>query len=128
MKKTLAFSFIVMILLIACKKDPPEASLKSKWILENAVSKEYVNGTLMNTTTIPGSGATLDFQDNGNVVITYPGSPVESFPYTIKSGSKVEFDGDIYEIRDLTNSTVTLYIRYDYAPGEYDENFLNLKK
>jgi hypothetical protein len=128
MKKTLAFTFIVMILLMACTKEKTEASLKSKWTLENTVSKEYLNGTLANTITLPGGGTTLDFQNNGNVVITYPGSPVESFPYTLQPGSKVEFDSDTYEIRDLTNSTVTLYIRYDYAPGEYDETFLNLKK
>lgn len=128
MKKTLVLSLMAMILLTACKKDPPEASLKNKWTIENSVAKEYVNGTITNTTTIPGGGATLDFQDNGNVVITVPGYPAESYPYTMKPDSKVEFDGDIYEIRNLTNSNVTLYLRYDYSPGEYDEYFLNLKK
>lgn len=127
MKKTLVFSMIVMILLTACKKEV-EPSLKNKWTLENSVSKEYINGTLTNTISIPGGGATLDFQDNGNVVITYPGSPIESFPYTLKADSKVEFDGDTYEIRDLTKSNVTLYIREDFAPGEYEEAFIYLKK
>jgi hypothetical protein len=127
MKKTLVLSMIVVILLTACNKKV-EPSLKNKWTLENSVSKEYVNGTLANTETVPGNGTTLDFQNNGNVVITYPGSPVESFPYLLKPDSKVEFDGDIYEIRNLTNSNVTLYIREDFAPGEYDEIFINLKK
>jgi hypothetical protein len=127
MKKTLVLSMIVMILLTACRKETAP-SLKNKWTLENSVSKEYINGTLANTETIAGGGATLDFQNNGNVVITYPGSPIESFPYTLKPDSKVEFDGDIYEIKNLTNSNVTLYIREDFAPGEYDEIFINLKR
>lgn len=117
-----------MILITACKKDPPEISLRNKWTLDNVVAKEFANGTLANTTTIPGGGATLDFQDNGSVIITTPGSPVESFPYTILPGSKVEFDGDTYEIRDLTKSSVTLFIREDFGGSDYDETFINLKK
>jgi hypothetical protein len=128
MKKTLVFSLIVMTLLVACKKDKEEASLQSKWTIDNFIGKEYLNGALANTTTIPGGGTTLDFQSNGNVIIATPGSPVESFPYTLQSGSRVEFAGDIYEIRDLTGSGVTLFIREDYAPGDYDETFINLKK
>ena len=127
MKKKLVLGMILMILLAACKKET-EPSLKNKWTLENSVSKEYVNGTLTNTISIPGVGTTLDFQNNGNVIITSPGSPIESFPYTLKADSKVEFDADIYEIRGLTNSNVTLYLRDDFAPGEYDETFINLKK
>lgn len=117
---------IVMVLLSACKKDK-DASLQNKWTMENVVIKEYINSTLTNTTTIPGGGATLDFQSNGNVVVTQPGS-TETYPYTLQPGSKVEFDGDIYEIRNLTHSGVTLFTREDYSPGEYDEVFINLKK
>ena len=127
MKKTLVFSMIIMILFTACKKKE-DPSLQTKWTLENAVYKEYLNATLVNTVTIPGGGTTLDFQNNGNVVITASGSTVETYPYTLQSGSKVSFDGDIYEVRDLTLSSVTLYIREDYAPGEYDETLLNLKR
>jgi len=128
MKKTLVLSLIVMILLTACTKSKDEISLKGKWTADNAVLKEYVSNTLTSTTTLPGDGTTFDFQVNGNVVITSPGSPVESYPYTIKPDSKVEFDGDTYEIRNLTASIVTLFFRDDYAPGEYDELFINLKR
>ena len=128
MKKTLALSLISMILLTACKKDNKEISLRNKWTLDNSVAKEYSNGALINTTTAAGIGTTLDFQDNGNLVITSPGSPVESFFYTIVSNSRVEFDGDTYEIRNLTGSDVTLFIREDFAPGDYEETFLYLKK
>ena len=127
MKKTLLFSLLLITLFTACKKDK-EATLQSKWTIENVVVKEYFNGSLTNTTTVPGGGSTIDFQSNGSVVITAPGSPTETYPYTMQPGSKVSFDGDTFDIRDLTHSSVILYIRDDYAAGEYDETFINLRK
>lgn len=130
MKKTLVLSLAVMILLAACKKDKkePSISLKGKWTIENLVQKEYENGVLTDTETLPGDGTTYDFQDNGNLAISSPGSGIESFPYNIKPDSKVEIDGDIIEVRNLTGSTVTLFFREDLAPNEYTELFLNLKR
>lgn len=128
MKKTLVFSLIAMILVTACKKDKEELSIKGKWTVDNYAYKEYVNNALTGTATLPGDGTTFDFQNNGNVVISYSGGSVESYPYTIKPDSKVEFDGDTFEIRNLTASSVTLFLREDYAPGEYDEVSINLKK
>ncbi len=82
---------------------------------------------VVDTDTEPGGGATLDFQNNGNVVITNS-SGVETFPYTL-SGSNVSFEGDVYQIRDLGANTVTLYLRDDLGSvGDYYEFFVNLKR
>lgn len=130
MKKKLLLSLIVMIVLAACKKEPVETpiSLKGKWSVENSVYKEYDNAILIDTETEPGNGTTVDFQDNGNVVITSAGPIIESFPYSIQSDSKVVFDGDTYDVKNLTASTVTLYMREDFGPGDYFEISLNLKR
>ena len=130
MKKLLTASLLTLVLFTACKKDPQPAvpSLKGKWTIENMLYKEYLGGSLDNTYTEPGAGGTIDFQNNGNVVSTIAGYPVQTSPYTIKPDSKVEIDGDIYEIRNLTATSVTLFIREDYAPGEYDEAYINLKR
>ena len=130
MKKLLTASLLTLVLFTACKKDPQPAapSLKGKWTIENMLYKEYLGGSLDNTYTEPGAGGTIDFQNNGNVVSTIAGNPVQTSPYTIKPDSKVEIDGDIYEIRNLTATSVTLFIREDYAPGEYDESYINLKR
>ena len=130
MKKLLTAGLLSLFLFTACKKDtqPAPPSLKGKWTIENFVYKEYVGGALTDTYSEPGNGGTMDFQNNGNVVITIPGDPVNSAPYTIKPDSKVDIDGDIFEIRNLTTSNVTLFIREDYAPGEYDELYINLKR
>jgi len=130
MKKLLTASLLTLVLFTACKKNPEPAapSLKGKWTIENVLYNEYLGGSLDNTYTEPGDGGTIDFQNNGNVVSSVPGNPVKTSPYTIKPDSKVEIDGDIYEIRNLTATNVTLFIREDYAPGEYDESYINLKR
>jgi hypothetical protein len=120
---------LAVLVLTACKKDKaPAPSLKGIWTIENFVTKEYMSGALNDTFTKPGNGGTMDFQSNGNVVITIPGSAVETYAYVIKPDSKVDIDGDIYEIRNLTTSNATLFIRQDYGVGDYDEVSVNLKR
>ena len=130
MKKITIICLVATTFFTACKKDKKETanSLVGKWTIENTIVKEYVNNSLVNTETTSGNGTTMDFQDNGHVVITYPGNPVESLDYVIKSGSEVEIDGDIFQIRDLNKASVSLFMRQDYSPGEYDEVLVNLKK
>lgn len=130
MKKNLLFTLIVMTLLAACDKDKeePAISLQGQWTVENTIVKEYANGTLTNTETIPADGTKIDFQAGGNLVVSEPGSPDESTPYSIKAGSKVEFYGETYEIRNLTATNVTLFIRRDLTLNEYNEVFINLKR
>jgi len=128
MKKLLAISLMGMFLFTACKKDPAvEPSLNGKWNVETIVTKEYRNAVLINTITEPGDGFKYDFQTNGNLLITsfLNGS---TMPYTIMANSKVQIDTEIFEIRNLTASQVTLFFHQDYVPGEYDELFINLKK
>jgi hypothetical protein len=60
--------------------------------------------------------------------VTYTSTNTETVNYTIKPGSKVEIDGDTFEIRNLTGSTVTLYNREDF-PGNYSIDVtINLKR
>ena len=129
MKKLLAISFIGMVLFTACKKDPAveEVSLTGKWNVETIVTKGYENSALISTDTEPGNGFKYDFQTNGTLLISSFLNGV-TYPYSILPNSKVQIDSDIFEIRNLTASQVTLFIREDYAPGEYDELFINLKR
>ncbi len=136
MKKYILFSLVLAGMISAfsaCSKDDndnniPVPSLMGKWNVENILILSYENGVLQNTNTTPGNGATFDFQTNNNLVITMPGFPVENYTYAIQPGNKVVFDGETFEIRNLTSTSVTLFIREDYAPGEYDELYINLKR
>lgn len=129
MKIKLMFSLVVIILLLgSCKKDKAEipVSLAGKWNVENVTTKDYDNG-IMTADTEPGNGATFDFQDNGNVLVTSAGV-IQSFPYAVKTDSKVVINNDTLEIRNLTATNVTLFSREDFAPGKYEEIFINLER
>jgi len=131
MKQKLFLILVMMTLLGACNKskpEPPEISLKGKWIAETSSIKEYENGILTYEDSGPGDGTTYDFQNNGHLVITSPSLPVESLPYTINPGSKVDIDGDIFDIQNLSASKVTLYLKQDYGQGDYAEVTLKLKR
>ena len=131
MKKTLLLSLVVIITLAACKKDQvkevTEISLKGKWTVQSTLIKHFDNNALVDSYTIPGNAATIDFQANGTAVMTHDGV-VESHPYNIQPGSKVEIEGDIYEIRNLTTSGVTLFLRDEYSPSEYVEFLQDLNR
>ena len=129
MKRLLLLSLVVLLFLSACKKkkEDPVISIKGKWTAENMVIKEFYNSALTYSYTETLKRTTMDFQNNGNLIIAVTNS-TETFPHTIKPRSKGRFDGSIYEFKNLTAIAVTLYYREEYAPGEYSEYFINLKK
>ena len=129
MKKLLSISLIALVLFTACNKTNPavEASLTGNWNVGTVVTKEYQNSVLANTYTEQGNGYKYDFQTNGNLVISNTVTSA-TLPYSILVNSKVQIDGEIFEVRNLTASQVILFIREDYAAGEYDELFINLNR
>ena len=124
MKKTLLFSLALMILMAGCSKDD-DATIRGKWKVQSSVLKEYMNNSLVDTETAPGDGTTLDFRSNNELVITSPGS-VETETWNMVSDNVIEFFGVQFEIRDLKESSVTLFNREDYGPGQYDEVYIYL--
>ena len=128
MKRVLFLSILAITLFASCKKDSEdeETSIKGKWTVQNIITKEYVNNVLTTTDDEPGEGTTLDFQENGDVIITNP-SGTKTFPYTL-TGSNISFEGDTHQIRDLSKTAVTLYLKEDFGGGYYYEFFINLKR
>lgn len=124
MKPITILTLAATIILTSCKKESakeePAPSLKGKWNLESTIVKSYENSALVNTTTLAGNGATFDFQTSGNVVMSHDGV-IESHQYTITADSKVDIEGYMYEIRNLTAHSVTLFLRDEYSPGNYAE-------
>jgi hypothetical protein len=125
MKQALILSLGIFMFLTACKKDE-DPSLKGKWNVENNILKIYSGGTTV-TETQPGNGATMDFQENGNLILTDSSGP-ETLQYKILSASKVIIDEDTFDIKNLTASSVTLFAHEDLSADEYDEVNVNLKR
>ena len=127
MKRNLLFGLFAIILLAACKKESKDPTLVGKWTLVNTVYKMYIGGALVYSDDEPGNGATIDFQSNGTVVAKETGGNSTSTTYSI-SGSNVTIDGDVYEIKNLTHSNVTLHRSENGGGGNYDDETINLKK
>ena len=129
MQKILLLTLIAMTIFTSCKKDK-DPSLEGKWNVENVTVNYYVDNVLDDTNISPVEGGTFDFQTNGIVVISQIdpslGDTVTATPpYTILPDSQVRVDGSIWEIRNLTASSVTLYSSV-YPSDEYTEQLFNL--
>ncbi len=119
---------MALVLLVSCKKDDAETSILGRWTVESIAVKEYLNNNLDDSYTEPGFGTTIEFFNNGTVVTTVPGSTPETNTYSLQSGSKVEIDGETYDIKVLTKNDLQLFGREDYGPGEYTEVTLNMER
>ena len=138
MKKLLFPLLLLLALFFSCTKDKDknltdteELSLIGKWNEENSMQKYYnKNGALILTVENPGVGAIWQFQENGSLSIEIPGlSTPPPTPYTIKSTSKVDIDGMVWEIQNLTRSHVTLFRRDDFLQQDGPvEFFINLAR
>ena len=118
--KKLFYLLVLSATILSCEKDK-DPTLQGKWTISSITTTEYTNGTAGTPQTHPGDGRTINFQDNGIVIGEYNGA-TESYPYTIHPGDKVEFDGETYDIRNLEENSVTLFLRDDWgAPTYYDE-------
>lgn len=127
MQKILFLALAAITIFASCKKDKKDISLVGKWTVESYTINYYDDDILDETETAPGNGATFDFQSNGQVVVFSDGTS-ETQPYTIVSDSTVDIGGDLLEIKNLTASSVTLYFRDNYLPGEYTEIIFNLRR
>lgn len=132
MKKSLFLALVSIFILVGCKKEKQEsspASLVGKWTQDSSAQKYYDNGNLVLNVRNPGIGVVYDFQSNGNLVITVPGSTQATpTPYSIKPYSKVDLNGIIWEIRSLTNSNSILFKKDIVSSHEYVELFIYLKR
>lgn len=129
MIKVLMISLLAFTILAGCDKDDdPPATLKGRWNLVNYTEKEYSNNLLINTVVEPGGGIQYDFQNNDRLIITEPGQPDNIVSYVILSSTEVEIGFQRFEIRDLTNSSVTLYDKVDFGGGDYEEAYVNLSR
>jgi hypothetical protein len=125
--KKLFYLIILAATIFSCKKDE-DPVFTGKWNVVSITTTEFYNGTPTSTDTEPGGGRTLDFQSGGTLVTTYNGT-TESTPYIMKPDNKVEFQGETYEIRNLEENSVTLYVRNNWgAPTYYDDVLVQMSR
>lgn len=127
MKKFILLTLFSITIFASCKKDD-DPTMMGVWTIDRTVVNEYVNNALVGTDTDLGDGTTLDFQSGGNMIVRSPGFPDETLPYTLLPNNKINIDGEILDIQNLENSSVTLYYKDDYGGGDYDDVFIYLRR
>ncbi|HEX6192971.1 MAG TPA: hypothetical protein VFZ42_11440 [Chitinophagaceae bacterium] len=128
MIRTLIISLLVLVIASCNKNDDDEATILGHWLVENYTEKEYDNNMLINTVVEPGGGIAYEFRSNGELIITTPGEPAQSYFYTLPAENKIIISGQEFELRGLTTSAVALYARDDFGPGSYEEAIINLRR
>ena len=122
MKKILSIALAIMILTLnACKKDGPAPTLVGKWKVSTVVLTAGSISTTYN-------GKTTDYADfkvTGKVELLFEGNLTET-PYKI-SGNTVTIDTQVYEIRNLSAGSVSLYYS-EVVSGTKLEETINLIK
>jgi hypothetical protein len=132
--KKLTFVLIASIALFtACKKKDVEKTTAEKvignWKVNSITSKQVFNG---NTTNYPYTGIATDFMDfraDGKIYWNLGGTK-DTSAYTIISESKLQFDGDEFDIKVLTDKQMSLFNKTTEPnnPADYYETTFNLGK
>jgi outer membrane lipoprotein-sorting protein len=133
MKKILLLLIMIVSLFSACKKKDVEKTTTEKvlgiWKINNIVYKEIYNGTTNNSSYNGIVTDVMDFRADGKIYWNFSGVKDTSV-YSILSDSKLQFDGDQFDIRTLTDNQMSLYNK-DIStsnPANTFESTYNLSK
>jgi hypothetical protein len=131
MRSFLFFLLFGSLLFAACHK-PPVArvtlSLLGKWQVVNLRDKAVSNNVISYDDIYIGvPDDYMEFRSDNTFMYFLNGRGV-IVNYMFLPGDRVEIDGDIFEIRDLTANRVTLYNRVDHWTGNYHEMTYDLKR
>ena len=122
MKKLLSIALAIMVLTLnACNKESAAPTLVGKWKISTVILK---SGTISTTY----NGKTTDYADfkvTGKVELLFEGNLTET-PYKI-TGNTVTIDSQVYEIRNLSAGSVSLYYS-EVVSGTKLEETINLIK
>jgi len=121
---------------VACKKSDTTAiattnqqKILGKWTFQQVVVNDVYSGT-SNITTYPGDpGDYVDFRADGKAYVRV-WSSYDTSTYTFINDTKVRMDpgGDTSDIVVLTSTALHLYQKQVFAPGDYSESTIYLRK
>ncbi|MEO6683797.1 MAG: hypothetical protein ABIN48_13325 [Ginsengibacter sp.] len=125
-KLILSFVIIISIMISSCEKNKVKLSLQGKWEIVNISIVEVENGVKIYEENYLGKpGDYIDFRSDNKVYSEVDG--VEDVGnYTLLKDNKVIVEGDTLEIRSLTKSSVTLFLKSYTNSTSFDESTINL--
>jgi hypothetical protein len=131
MKKIFFLAFASMALLSACKKKDVEKTtaekISGRWNVVSDISNDYFSNQDHRATIIGLATDYADFRADGKVYAQIGGQKDTSI-YTIVSDNKINFEGDVTDIRTLTENQFVLYSKSPYGTSSYFERTLSLSR
>ncbi|MBO9672003.1 MAG: hypothetical protein J7577_01055 [Sphingobacteriaceae bacterium] len=133
-KLALLTSIVLFIAINGCKKekveDPPKTTaqkIQGKWNITSIIEKEVsTNGTFTNNHS-GTSGEYVEFKTDGKVYTKRDGQSLESLTYTVNSDTQITIDGDVHDIKTLTENSFVIYHKSTFQSG-YNEITVTLSK
>jgi len=136
--KLLLCGVILALGIFSCgKNDDSPLSIVGKWNIVRSVDIETSSSIRDTITTIYKQGSYIDFQKNGTVslnLIDDSGTTyTDTATYTVvPNGVNILVDNDteFYEIKKLTSSELTLYLKDDFnnGAGDLQETYIYANK
>lgn len=133
MKKLLLLFVTCMALFASCKKKDVEKTtaekVLGKWGVTSTVTNDFYNGTSHISTQNGIATDYVEFRTDGKAYLL-DGTYRDTINYSINADNKIIFDGDIYDIRVLTDNQFVGYNKYidPIYPTEYFETTFTLYK
>lgn len=126
--KLLLCTVILALGIFSCgKNDDSPVSIVGKWNIVRSVDIETSSSIRDTITTIYKQGSYIDFQKNGKVSLNLIDDAGTTFTDTatytvVPNGVNILVDNDteFYEIKKLTSSELTLYLKDDFNNGAGD--------
>lgn len=133
-KKLMALSAAVVLIFAACKKNQSDSEkILGRWKVESSLLVDVNNGVTVSNTYTGQPSDYIDFRTDGKVYTSVNGNLDTSF-YSV-ANSRVTFTDNnppatvtVFDIRNLSNSTLQLYNKNVISPTHYVESTANLKK
>ena len=132
--KFLILAFLTCTAFISCKKDEAapqsaKATVQGKWYLQTLVQNDHYAGADHISTYPSNSSDYYDFRDDGKVYAYILGNyDVTTYGIIDATHLWIDVSTDIYEIKNLTATTMQLYQKTPMNAADYYESTLNLKK
>ena len=136
--KLLLCGVILALGIFSCgKNDDSPLSIVGKWNIVRSVDIETSSSIRDTITTIYKQGSYIDFQKNGTVSLNLIDDSGTTFTDTatytvVPNGVNILVDNDteFYEIKKLTSSELTLYLKDDFnnGAGDLQETYIYANK
>jgi hypothetical protein len=136
--KLLLCGVILALGIFSCgKNDDSPLSIVGKWNIVRSVDIETSSSIRDTITTIYKQGSYIDFQKNGTVSLNLIDDSGTTFTDTatytvVPNGVNILVDNDteFYEIKKLTSSELTIYLKDDFnnGAGDLQETYIYANK